>query len=837
MADHSQQLEPEDDCLTPRQSTTISLRYPSIPVHGTPDGWLSNSLLVPMASQQDEGSVRSSDDTLSSFDDSVYDFVDDISYGTTDDEDQSRMTESVSYVDESSLVTPNNQDLERTLSRDSPQHPPSDAVTESDVPSSMSSSPVRKDIVHFRSSSQEFQPEDANQRRPSSLPNIRFEEFHHREGIYHLDTPSMPQNLAVTVRQHMLGSGVSLNGPYRLVYVGDTAKRDQVRAKISTAMASSWNTQAQHGNAHLPRSDGHEILVYHCVDASFSRECSGHDTIALTLEDQTQIKSSWDGSKFSIATDWNFPAVAIFFLTEHDSVSARQVRRFARSFMARHRIPSMVINERSSWDRPSEAMMIDHLTPHICLQINRDPESSSKIVRRLPIDLSTFSRIDDLQLNQNLAYLARHYGTSQTQNPDVKRSELEAEHTNRQDDVPKPNISMFATKNIREYLQATSYGLPHLLLFLAAASIYMAASVIITQHFNFSGPSAYDVSNIPSISSSATPIASSAVVTSIPVLKSKPTAAQPFAVQDLAEVITPQRVLARKSQTDLAALLLESTPTTIVNKSEHFKIQILGDAHLILRPPHWFTRLRRTPRLNFKVTQGSRVLKHQASTLFDGVYALELAHDEAHGPVNITVWTESKPKIHESLQADFGSSWLYSAGWKKAASALSTSFRQDLDVVQTSLMAGYIQASAEFRSLMRKTSTKAVELGAGTRTIRKASISRLTRVTDLMLAYERSFTSGLSNIVKHKKAAAAKDASLLTEHLRRDVSAYVSDRVQFVRVHLQAAPTAYRMHLRNTQKKALRLWWSMTGMPDQRAVGVTANCRYRACGGKSKKRL
>ncbi|KAL8739141.1 MAG: hypothetical protein Q9181_000170 [Wetmoreana brouardii] len=833
-ADSSQQLEPEDDCLTPRQSTTISLRYPSIPVHGTPDGWLSNSLLVPMASQQDEGSVRSSDDTLSSLDGSAYDFIDDTSYGTTDDEDQSRMTESISFVDESSLVTPDNQDLERTLSRDSPQHPPSDAVTESDIPSSVPTSPVRKDTARFRSSSQDFRQEDANQRRPPSLPTIRFEEFCHGEGIYHLDTPSMPQNLTVTVRQHMPGSGVSIKGPYRLLFVGDTAKRDQVSAKISTAMASSWNTQAQHGNVHLPCSNSHEVLVYHCVDASFSREYSGHDTIALTLDDQTEIKSSWDGSKFSVASDWIFPAVAIFSLTEHDSVSARQVRRFARSFMARHRIPSIVINERSSWDRPSEAMMIDHITPHICLQTNREPESSSKVVRRLPIDLSTFLRIDDLQLNQHLAYLAQRYGTSQTQNPDVKRSEAEAGHTNRQDDMPKPNISMFAAKNIREYLQATSYGLPHLLLFLAAASIYMAASVIITQHFTFSGLSAYDVSNIPGVSSSATPVAPSAVTTSIPLLNSKPTAAQPFAVQDLAEVITPQRGVARKSQTDLAALLLESIPT--VNKSEHFKIQILGEAHIILRSPHWFTRLRRTPKLNFKITQGSRVLKHQASTLFDGVYALEIAHDEAHGPVNITVWTESKPKIHESLQADFGSSWLHSAGWKKAARALSTSFRQELDVVQTSLMAGYIQSGTELRSLTRKTLTKAVELGAGTRKIGKASISRLTRVTDLMLAYERSFTSGLSNTVKHKKAAAAKDASILTEHLRRDVSAYVSGRVQFARNYLQAAPTAYRMHLRNTQKKALRLWWSVTGMPDQRPVSVTANCKYRACGGKSKKR-
>lgn len=835
MADSLQQSEVEDDCITPRQSTTITLRYPSIPVTGTPDSWLSNSLLVPMASHQDEGSVRSNDDTTSSLDGSAYDFIDDTSYGTTDDEDQSRMTESVSVVDDSTHEPAGNPDLERTLSRDCVQHPPSDNFTRNDVRSFGDGSASQKDPIRCDFPPQSPRRRESDIQKSSSLMNVRFEETHHGEGIHRLESPSIPENLAVTVRQQMLDSIPSPKSPCQLLYVGNVVAKEEIRAKISAALAAIKKTEARTGGARMPVSDRpeHEVDVYHCVNASFGRMDNGHDTIELILDDRTTMKSAWDGCKFSVAAQYKCPDLVIFYLSEHDSVSARQTRRFARSFMARHKIPSIVINEKSTWDRPSEAMMIDHLTPHICLQAANRTESLSRIVKRLPIDLSIFSRLDDLQLGQNLAFLALQGRISQTKHQIPTSAKYRASLTG--DDRSKLDAPVFTTRKLREYLGITSFGLPWLLNLLAVACVCVAASILIRQQII---PSARPITNVPNVhtaSSSASSLAFPAVVTSIPLLKGKPTAVQSLTVQDPAKATALQRASVGKSNTDLAALLLESSHPT-VNKSEHFKVQILGQAHLILRPPHWFTRLRRTPKLNLKITQGNRVLAHQTSTLFDGVYALELPYDEAHGAVNITVWTESKPKIHESLQADFGNSWLHTASWKKTASALSTSLRQDLHVVQTSLVAGYIHSGAEMRSLMRKTLAKAKDLSAETRTISKAYITRLATTTDLVLAFERKFSSESARVFQQKKAAAAKEVSLRTKHFRRDVSAYLSDRVHVARVYAQAAPTAYRIHLRNTQKKALKLWWSMTGLPGQRSDSVKANGRSRACNVKSKKR-
>ncbi|KAL8694475.1 MAG: hypothetical protein Q9218_000888 [Villophora microphyllina] len=836
MADSLQQLESEDDCITPRQSTTIDLRYPSIPVNGTPNSWLSNSLLVPMASHQDEDSVRSGDDTMSSFDGSAYDFVEDASYETTDDEDHSGMTESVSVVGESTLSMIGNQDMERTLSKNSTQEQGPEDLTLDGIRGPTTDSASSNGAACREPSPQTTRLQVPNNDKATGRMSIQFDEVYHGEGIHRLESPSMPPGFAVTVRQRMLGSTFSFEQPYTMLYVGDVAVREQIVAKIRTAIEVAKKHGVGCGSAHLPHSTdcGPKIVVYHCTDASFGRMDNGHDTIDLALEGHAKVQSFWDGSKFSITEDWEMPDLAIFCLSEADSVIAKQTRRFARSFMARHHIPSFVVNDRSAWDRPSEAMVIDHLTPHMCLQTDESPLHSSRIVKRLPIDLATFLGLNDLQMNQNLAYLAKtHHKSGRNGHGQINQASG-VRFANPDENMTKRNVSSLKAVGLHNYAGIPTIWLTYLLLFLAGVGMYMAAGTVVVERSIFSAATG-NLSKTHTASSSGASIASPAVATPIPLLNSKSVTLQGLTTQELGKSRVSQRALTSKSTTGLAALLLEHSPA-IVNKSEHFEIQVLGGAHLILRPPHWFTRLRKTPKLLFKVTQGSRMLKHQVSTLFDGVYALELPHDDARGQINITVWTESKPKIHETLHADFGLSWLDTAGWKKAATALGTSFRRDLKVVHTSLMASCVHSHNELHALIRKTLGRADHLRTKSSMVGKASVERMRTTMQTLLALESRCSSDISQTFQQKKEAAFKNTCLHTKRLQRQVSDYMSGGVHAASIYLQAAPTAYRIHLRNTQKKALKLWWGVMGLPNHSVVTVDANHKSPEGSWKSKRR-
>ncbi|KAI4197288.1 MAG: hypothetical protein LQ350_006016 [Teloschistes chrysophthalmus] len=833
MADSLQQLESEHDCITPRRSTTIDLRYPSIPVNGTPDSWLTNSLLVPMASHQDEDSVRSSDDTMSSLDDSAYDFVEDASCETTDDEDHSRMNESASIVGESTLDTIVGQDRGPTLSGNGTQQSSSEDHKSVSIRGPISNSASPKDGARLEPSSQDTRLHGTNSSRTTAPTSFQFQEVHHGEGVHRLESLSMPPGFALTVRQCMLGPISSLRQPSTMLYVGDMAAREQIVTKIRTAKEAAQRFVVRHGKADLPHGSvqAPEVVVYHCTDASFGRMDNGLDTIDLTLEGQVKVQSSWSGSRFSITGNWEVPDLAIFYLSEVDSVSAKQTRRFARSFIARHEIPSIVVTEKTSWDRPPEAMVIDHSTPHLCLQTDEIPIRSSRVSKRRPIDLKTFLQLDDLQLSQNLVYLAMQCGKSgRYDHPSIDPSST-AQLSIRGAKVTQQDVSFLKAANLHKCAGISTVWLAYLLLFLAGVSMYMAAGT--AERIIFSTPTR-DTSNIHIASGSSSSIASPAVATSIPFLNSKAVTLRGLTAQELGTPPATRPILTSKSTTDLAALLLEYSPT-VVNKSEHFKVQVLGGAHLILRPPHWFTRLRKTPRLLFKVTQGSRVLQHQVSTLFDGVYALEIPQEDARGRINITVWTESKPKIHENLHAEFSNSWLYAAGWKKAATALSTSLRRDLDMVQTSFVANCMHSNDELQRLLRKTLVRAGKLRMEASTIGKVSAERLTSTMRTMLAWESRRSTEFKRMIQ-KKDAAIENVYLHTKRFQRQLSEHLSGRVRAASTYVHAAPNAYRIHLKNTQKKALKFWWSVVGLPDHAVASAEIKCKSYVRSGRSKGR-
>ncbi|KAI4153083.1 MAG: hypothetical protein LQ341_000592 [Variospora aurantia] len=833
MADSLQQLD-EDNGITPQQSSTLCLQYPSISVRGTPESWLCNSLLVPMASNQDDVSVRSNDDTMSFLGDSAYDFVDDASLATTDDEDQSRMTDSASVAREGSPGEAEDSDLERTLSAEGVTSPKSEDAAQAGPQELVASATAEPEGPAFESSLRTRRGQHQYRESRANAESIRFHEIRHGEGIKYLHLPSIPQQLAATVRHHMLDLQLSTNGPYKLLYSGDTAGREGVINKIGAALASTARFDSsgptRYNVVPMPSSDetadpndpvildwsGHGMAVYQCVDASFHRSDCGHDTIDIILDGDAHIRSFWDGSKFSVTGDWETPDIAIFYLSDNDNVSARQTRRFARSFMARHNVPSIVISERPSWDRPSETMMIDHHTPHICLQTRNDSATSPRVVKRLPIDLSTFSNLDARQLNQNLAYLAMaHDAPGST---DEKTNKLRGRHS-------KSLRSKLKSWCLDYHIAMPPTKLPYLRNILAAAGMFLLLSFAVPHLFSFSSRSIAS-GPIPYTGDSCSH--SSSMATSKALLQDKPTV--------MRNVVAPstQSTALIKSHTGLATQLTESSSMT-VSKSEKFQVHVLGNGHVILKPPYWLTKLRRTPTLNFSVTQGNRVLQHDVSALFDGVYAIKLLKDDAHALVNITVWTASKPKIYEILQADFGGSWLRVAGWKIAAKTLRNSFRRDLTLMQTSTSAVWVELSAEIHSFVKNVLVKTQDLRNETQVIGRASIDRMLHMRALMQAVPKRTRFTLVQFLELKKSSAANEIRMHVAQVRRNVSSYLSNRMHIARSYAHAAPTMYRIHLRNSQKGALKMWWSLVGSPMQRPVNISGQGNSRAsCNGKRK---
>lgn len=408
-------------------------RRPRVKRFGTPPSlefWLSHSVIVPMASTNGENNL---DDTASSLGDSSYDFLDDRSAVTTDDEGSADLALSFSSSDGHERETP--------------------TVTQPEQICRASGS-----LVTFQQSDQE-ENEHSTDNTTSQIsqeedPYIRFEEApgatnyplrffevshtlkayssHEISGVLQYGPSEwIPDNLRLVVRQTMSGQKLVPDGPFRVIYVGDPVAKEAIMQKLGSTLAA-FSTNSSHslekassrysvvpissfGQRRSPEvllvdSVGLEISVQDCVNASFSRVEGGNDSISLTLSDNKLVTSAWSSleSRFAVSTRqgvWQLPHVAVFYLSDSDSICTKQTRRFTRAFMSRHRIKCLTIAQTQILTGRAEAVTLDYSTPHLCLETVNADQSKSSVVSRLPVDTSTFLQIDATQLNRNLAGL------------------------------------------------------------------------------------------------------------------------------------------------------------------------------------------------------------------------------------------------------------------------------------------------------------------------------------------------------------------------------------------------------------------------------------------------
>lgn len=879
--------QPNEESLISESLSVITLRYPTIPVYGTPASWLSQSQLVTMASNPDDSSC---DDTSSSLGDSTYDFIDDKSTVVSDDEDQANSNQSVSSHDGGREVElPSSHGQRRDSTNESGRQPscsrsnllsfdPEDSLTtecqstygeanrNGDGPTAGGDMELFAGQKEDRQRTIEFEESRINSIRATrnlegthTLRVFKGEEI--CQILHHTHLLSSPTQVTATVKQTMISQGLVLDEPYKVLYVGDPSAKDPIIQKVGSALAATLRSEKTHpsrfnvvpissfGDSLSPEvvlidSTGLELSVEECNSASFAKRDGGNDTISMILSNRVLAESYWSGSKFAITEQWKLPDIAIFYLSENDTISAKQTRRFARSFMSRHTVPCIFISQRALWNKPAEIIALDHRTPHLCLEAHGVDIAKYEVVKRLPIDIQTFLSLDARQMNRNLACLATTHSSSKLLIPRRSVSSDVGEDF----EVKTKSRTYFGRllgidepRMLKKYPFIEKIFSSGLLLLLG---IFLYHQFAISSFF-----SASQVSVLQKTPGDATgarhPVLAKPTSTVSVSIRAEPPKILTSPSSSEIQYSASKSKSTLQSNTEIASFLLGGH-ALVPNNSDEFKISVVGDSHIVLRPPHWFIRSRKSSKLSFSVSRGTSTLGHQVSTLFDGVFAIKIPRDDAYGVLNVSVWTTSKPKINESFEVDFGTSWFRFAGWKISGYAMIGYLREDVNLMNKGFATLCNYTSMELQSLVHGAQKHADRLWSEAGKIG----TQTAKTTDIVLAQTLGLSRSLSKGLNLGSLAISKRTLLYAEYLCKDFILYTSDKSLTVSRQVQQVSRAailnvksvalgvvdHRNRVRATQKRVLKLWWKVRGVPKHEFKMTGANGKLKARSSRSKKR-
>lgn len=865
----------QKDCYLAKRSDTISLQYPTIPVHGTPASWWSQSQLIGMSSNPEDSSC---DDTSSSVGDSTYDFVDDKSLVVSEDEYGEHLEKSISSNDEHDVeshierhtleraedCSDGNQELwtpclSRNFDREFPSNSRAQTIAqETDLKEEMdggeSLGQRQNDnsvivLVEHKNTSVIA----ANEVEGSNLLKV-FKEQEVSQIQHHVPTgiPSSP--VLAKIKQTMAPHRLVLNKPYKVLYVGDSSGKEAILKKLGSALSTSPRSETSRhslytivpisfGNAsssdvELIDSTGIELKVEECTSASSIKADWGNDTIALTLSDQTlvdySVESVWSGSGHIVTNKWSLPDVAIFYLAAGDNTEAKQKRHLARKFMSRHQVSCVVISQKSFWDRPAEVLTLDHMTPHVCLEVSQD-----RVIKRLPLDLATFLALDAIQMNRNLAYLAKGDQpqklevTSLSGSCDDTPTDLEA--TNKR---PRSILSVSCLTKTHSFKNILFFGkllAPGLILLLSFLIYHFTTSV------GLGGAACRKHDTNASSNRYSTILGSMAPAFSN--VNSDSTLLSDLILPSEEQKQFLKKTAASRMNTNVASLLLDRY-SFAPNGSDKFKVSVIGDRHIVLKTPQWFTRSRKNHKLSFNITRSGLPIGHRVSALFDGVYALEIPQGDAYGTFNISLWSTSKPIVSESLEITFASSWIRkiswtmaTQGWNEITQTVSSSLLEDLNLVQMGFMTVYNLTSLNMQPWMEMARGKASADRRDEEKSRQMPLNQTANSKCMFLRNTMGFPCNASSKLMRESLAGSRKAFLCGERFRKDIFIFASNKsvtfsrqlrelLQSASINARSIATeislSQKRHLRETQKTALKMWWKIGGSPKQKSrINIT----------------
>ena len=829
--------------------SNTNLKFPVLHFNAHPQDWLEEgrhgtirSQAGSMASQTDDSSV---DDSLSSIGDSAWDIIDEASAASDDEASNiSRQPTPLSdrpeqvHIDNGSLAgndtSSESQDV-RSLNKlaefshsrkDSSSDPPDTAKQPVPQERSFYGSSPSFDFIKFL----ENHVDESRGRHGQDLSSCLIE-FQHHDRKRLLEEFQLNDNVEVagTVRQRIGGKSLQLQGPFKVFYVGPTEMKAPIVEKIASALAANHSSSIRDSidssrvtvvpisaftdnsspDVVLIDSMGLDMNIEECTSASAERAENLRKTIQLKLSGQKTVESFWspETDSYTISEEYTLPDLAIIYLPENESISTKQTRLQARSFMLRHGIAVMVISFDSEWKKPVPAMTLDLRCPHLCFESFDVKTKETRVLKRLPVDLNTFINIDAGQMNRNLACLA---------SKDHSRRESTFYEA-----VKNVSSKTHKTQEQHQRRSTTGHTTRHAVL-LMLLFCFTALNFLVNKGFLLSPISFLDNTRLQSYYAPSTEGASSVDISSTSTLQAWP-AAQTPPREDI-----KREEFQQDKTTALASLLLESSFAP--NKSDKFRVHVIGDSHIILQPPTWFRQLRKPPALFFRVRRQQKKLNYEFSTLFDGVYALKLPAEDAHGSLDISVWTTRKPKINETFQVEFSTAWSKVAGWQKAAQVMTDQVREELQSAHSGLAKACQHANKRLQSFFQDAAVRADSVLREVEKVGLTSLQQTTKTTEAMINQSRQLSYILSRRLQTQSERASLRLASQRQLLQRDLVLYT--RKMSALFSQQASSLAeaasglnvlalgqeiqeYReRHLREAQKKMLHAWWNVRGPPE-----------------------
>ena len=832
------------NCSDESSPPLVELQYPVLSTDSWNRSWPSDRSASEMTPSEGH-----SDDTGSSLGDSAYEILGDSTILTSDDEDCDDATDSVVSVGEhtpadvTSLADTENSDGASQAelgdaSAEVPEGPGEPAeVTRSNL--------TIKDPATGAHATLEFEEPPSSDGDVAVVHTLRtFDESETLKILKQLGAEESPARLTATIRQSMTGRRLDIEEPFRVLYVGDTSEKEAIIAKLASALAvpvlaSSSQPAVQHHSSRfnvvpvsfddsgspeveLIDSLGLELVVNECTAALSQKVDNEPDIIGLFLNRSVWYLSRWTSKGFvrEGCLSWKLPHLAVIFCSAEDAGSARETRLIAQSFMARHDVATLMISHSSLSEMPTENFSLNPHSLHFCLESRDLKWPNNRVIKRLPIDLSSFLAINARQLNRNLAYLTGQHGEKGSGGVErpmrnsrtrcIMATPEDVEKFSQRTSETASGAHLFRPREGQEWRALILLGV--LMLCVLAGT----SSTLLYHKFGGVTRSAQRGNDQHGVGWTT------ASSTAAPVAGASPTP-PPRALSALipgANVGTSlstdrpdsKSLALLSSQEDLIKML--RTPSlSALNQSDEFKIQIVGDCHIILRPPQKLVLLRKSPSLLVKVVRHGQAVNVELSKLFEGVYALQFQREDAWGVMNVTVSTKSKPFLEQTFQADFGTPWLKLNEWRKAAynfsMQLQNGLRQAHTEVEESLARMGMEVQTAFRQVIRSGRNKGQNAGS----LQGSSLGKAARKA-----------KQLSDEVEMRRIALLKEldnyGTGVFEALARRVAELTSSNAELLRVrdkmHELGVRASKTLTVQRAQQQARRLWSTVLSKREQR---------------------
>jgi hypothetical protein len=577
---------------------------------------------------------------------------------------------------------------------------------------------------------------------PEKWPEIERVELKHTIRIFEGAAASelksrLPYNpddsiLMATVQQTMTKQSLDLDKPFRVLYVGHPGFRNIILDKIGDVLVSSSSAGSEASSAEssryhvVPTSFGAgaipnfaellpihvQLVVDECLEATADLNPDRPNTLNLRFKNRPLCTSAWNGLDFHVSStsDWTLPDVAILFVSNNDDEAAVKTQRLTHTFLERHGIPAMVISEEPLWNMAGEIIPLNHNSLHTCLESRHPLSGETAVLRRYPIDLKTFESITPGQLNRNLASLVglypekAHKVSANTPKPVQRHFFADLEKS------PGNWLPQSYATRARELAPTLRLATLTLISAIAISIGYAAVKVLVL----FLAQCIVGTS----ISSASLSAASQVSTTSIPTLNSvnqTPIMTLPSSVRLLH---VPSLGNSIPADNKVSAISPPRKPAT----TDEFEFQVIGDCHVIIKPPQKFALSKKHQQFNVSVQRQNKALAYELSQLFDGVYTLKLDREDAYGLINLTITAKSKHTINQTIALDFGTPWLKIANWKRAARGISAQFAKDLQTAQTGLTEVYGRFSTDLQVIVEDVVKKTHILRRDAESLRRESL-------------------------------------------------------------------------------------------------------------------